>query len=70
MNSNTENHLLSTREAAKLLGMKPATLDAWRCRNKGPDWVVVGSRAIRYRLSVLTDFIHSGEVEISSKMFF
>lgn len=65
MSFTTENRLLSTKEAAKLLGMKPATLDAWRCRHKGPAWVVVGSRAIRYRLSALTNFIHSGEVEIA-----
>ena len=67
MTISTKDRLLATREAAILLGMKPATLDAWRCRNKGPAWVVVGSRAIRYRLSVLNEYLRSGEVEMTAQ---
>ena len=59
-----DNRLLTTREAAKLLRMKPSTLDAWRFRNQGPTWVVVGTRSIRYRYSALAEFIRIGEVEI------
>lgn len=61
MNTELDDRLLSTKKAAEFLGMKPATLDAWRCRKMGPDWVVVGKRSIRYRLTVLTNYLRSGE---------
>lgn len=63
MTMSTKNRLLATREAAMLLGLKPATLDAWRYRRQGPSWIVIGSRAIRYRRSVLEQYIRLHEIE-------
>lgn len=44
--------LLSNAEAASLLGIKPNTLEIWRCKSKGPRFVKLGREkqsAIRYR---------------------
>ena len=46
-----EDHpgLLSTKDAAPRCGVKPPTMDQWRYLNKGPRWIRVSARAIRYR---------------------
>lgn len=41
--------LLSEKEVAELLGFSPRTLQAWRVRGGGPEYVEVSSRCIRYR---------------------
>jgi|GEM_PF-3296534 len=49
--------LLTETEAADVLGVSPRTLSNWRCRGGGPDYVKMGSKAIRYRLNALNEFI-------------
>lgn len=49
---------LTTRDAAEYLGMKPQTLEAWRCRGDGPRFVKLG-RSVRYRQSDLDQWIES-----------
>ena len=51
------NQLLTTTEAAALLGLSPLTLQDWRSRNRGPRYVRLSRRAIRYRPSDIEDFI-------------
>jgi excisionase family DNA binding protein len=41
--------LLTTAEVAKLLKRHPQTLVQWRMWNKGPRFLVVDGRRIRYR---------------------
>lgn len=48
--------LLSTKQAAQLLGLKPNTLAKWRVAGTGPVFVTMG-RAVRYRVSDLRNFI-------------
>ena len=48
--------LLKTPEAAQKLRVTKATLESWRCRGGGPQFVKYG-RAIRYRPEDLYDFI-------------
>lgn len=47
----TPERLLTTRQASELLGLREATLIAWRSRGTPgrPQPVKVGSKAIRYR---------------------
>ena len=52
-----KEQLLTTRDAAKYLGLKPSCLDNWRWRGDGPQYVQVSTRAIRYRLSDLEAFV-------------
>ena len=48
--------MLRTSDAAKALGLKKSTLEAWRCRGGGPSFVRFGG-AIRYREEDLDRFI-------------
>lgn len=48
--------LLSTVEAAHLLGVSPATLETWRCRGGGPPFVKVGSRVL-YEPEALASYV-------------
>lgn len=43
---------LTQEEAAKFLGLSPATLQSWRSRKKGPPYARFG-RAVKYRLADL-----------------
>ena len=50
--------LLDEHAAAELLGCSPRTLQDWRWRGEGPEFVRLG-RAVRYAPSALRDFITS-----------
>jgi len=49
--------LLREVDTARILGVKCGTLSAWRYRGKGPRYVSLSSRAVRYRLKDLNQFI-------------
>ncbi|MEO0464939.1 MAG: helix-turn-helix domain-containing protein [Pseudomonadota bacterium] len=57
-----DKRLISTDEAAALLGLSPRTLEALRFRREGPPYVKLG-RAVRYDLGELEDWIASNRVE-------
>ncbi|HEV7675914.1 MAG TPA: helix-turn-helix domain-containing protein [Candidatus Angelobacter sp.] len=48
--------LISTKQAAEMLGTTVGTLKSWRSRGLGPKWVKLGS-AVRYDVEELLDFI-------------
>jgi excisionase family DNA binding protein len=49
--------LLRPKEAAAYLNVQPGTLKTWRWSGKGPRFMKVGNRSIRYRLEDLEAFI-------------
>ena len=51
--------LLTSVQVAEYLKIHPSTLSKWRCRKTGPVYIVVGSRAIRYRMKDILDFVES-----------
>ena len=57
--------LLSTKEAARLLGLSPKTLEAQRCRGQRDKslpvvpWVKLSSRCIKYRREDLVSYLAS-----------
>jgi excisionase family DNA binding protein len=53
------NTLLTTREAARRLGLAAGTLQNWRIRGQGPAFVRLG-KAIRYDEGDLARFIAQG----------
>jgi predicted DNA-binding transcriptional regulator AlpA len=55
----TSDRLLSSREAAEIIGLRESTLAAWRSRRtKGqPPAVRVGKRSIRYSEAALCEWI-------------
>ena len=55
--SSLMDQLLNTREAAKRLGQEPSTLRGWRCERRGPTFIVLGPRNIKYSASDLQSYI-------------
>jgi len=52
--------LLTNREAATRLKIKPNTLEIWRCKGKGPNYIKMGETKqapIRYRHSDIDDWL-------------
>jgi hypothetical protein len=54
--------LLTTREAARYLGIASGTLCNWRTRGQGPAWVCLG-RAIRYTPASLQHYLQQQAVQ-------
>jgi predicted DNA-binding transcriptional regulator AlpA len=50
--------LLTEKHLSRMLSISPRTLQAWRMRGFGPAFVRIG-RSIRYRQSVLTEWMKS-----------
>jgi predicted DNA-binding transcriptional regulator AlpA len=48
--------LLDVAETAKLLRQKEATLAAWRCHGRGPQYLKIG-RSIYYRRSAISTWL-------------
>lgn len=55
-----EQELLDTKSAAKRLGLSHQTLEKWRSQHRGPRFVKLGNKAVRYRKSDLDVFIEGG----------
>ena len=53
--------VLTSAEAAAYLGITRRTLESWKSRNIGPNWIVYSRCAHRYRLSVLNAFLLTRE---------
>ena len=53
----TTGDLLDEKEAAAMLALRVATLRNWRALRKGPRFVKIGQRLVRYRRADLEAFI-------------
>lgn len=49
--------LLTEAEAASYLRFTQRALQAWRCQGRGPRFVKISARAVRYRLEDLEQWI-------------
>ncbi len=54
-----ENVLLTTKDAARYLGVSSAFLERDRWAGARVPFVRIGSRAVRYEISALEAFVHS-----------
>lgn len=57
---NDVDDLLDNGQTAALLGIRPNTLEIWRCRGKGPVFCKLGEMPqapVRYRRSVVMDWL-------------
>ena len=54
--------LLNEEQAAALLGLSVKTLQAWRVRGQGPDFVRISGRIVRYEVQAVQRFIASQRV--------
>lgn len=68
----TVPQLLTTKDAARLLGVSHRTLEDWRLKGGGPRYILVGRRLVRYRISELKlfldrpDFGNTGEARLAA----
>ena len=55
------DQLLTTQQAAELLGLHPFTLHGWHCAGRRElPWYVIGGGRIRYRRGDVLDYIQRG----------
>jgi predicted DNA-binding transcriptional regulator AlpA len=52
-----ETKLLNTKQAAEVIGANPRTLDNWRNLGRGPVYVKLNARNVRYALADLLEYI-------------
>ena len=57
--------MLTTKEAARVLGMSHRTLQRWRYERRGPPHYRVG-KALRYRLEDLHEYLEKRRVDPNS----
>lgn len=55
--------LLRTAEAAEIIGADRRTLDNWRNLGRGPVYVKLNKRNVRYALADLLDYINQHKIE-------
>lgn len=58
----TNKKKLNTAEAAAYLGIRPNTLEIWRCKHKGPRYSKIGTRVL-YDLDDLEAFFTARAVD-------
>ena len=56
------DQLLSQVEAAELLGISPSTMNGWRVQGRGPAFVRLTARCVRYRISDLERWVDAQRV--------
>lgn len=58
----SEGRKLNNREAAAFLGVKPNTLEVWRCKHIGPRYAKLGRRVL-YDVADLEEFFASRSID-------
>jgi len=56
----SSDELLDNEQTAALLGIKPNTLEIWRCKGKGPEFVKMGDTPqapVRYQRSEVSRWL-------------
>lgn len=53
--------LLTTRQAAALLALRPNTLEIWRVSDKGPAYRKLAGRAVRYVEAEVLDWLSASQ---------
>ena len=57
--------LLTPKEAAEFLGIPSGTLAQWRSQRRGPPYIKLEERLVRYRRSDLEEYLSGHFVETS-----
>lgn len=57
MPKSEDEELLDTRAAARYLGVSPRTIERWRITGDGPEYVLHTPRCVRYRPTVLREWV-------------
>ena len=64
MMQNTEGKkLLTTPETARLLGVAVGTLNNWRSRREGPQYLKLGGKSVRYAIEDIAEWLKKRKVK-------
>jgi excisionase family DNA binding protein len=61
--------LLTSKETAEILSIPEGTLRQWRCAGKGPVFIKLGGKSVRYNRTDLDEFIRQGRQVPSVRAF-
>jgi excisionase family DNA binding protein len=66
--SGAGKRLLSPKQAAEFLGVPEGTLAQWRSQRRGPRYIKLEGRLVRYRASDLDNYLslHAIETEVDA----
>ena len=64
----TTSDMLNQREAAKLIGVSPFTMNGWRHRRTGPPFIRISSRCVKYRRADVLAWLEARRVETSDRI--
>ena len=56
---------LNEKEVARILGLSVATLRNWRHLRKGPNYVILGSRSVRYEITSVLKFAEERHINLN-----
>lgn len=59
--------LITTREVAERLGVSVRTVEDWRHRGRGPAYITLAPKAVRYDLAVVERYIADNTTRPGSK---
>jgi predicted DNA-binding transcriptional regulator AlpA len=57
-----DEQLLTTEQVAAITGLSKRTLEGWRQRRQGPDYIPLSTKVVKYRWGTLRAFIESRTV--------
>lgn len=61
-----KNNLMTQEQAAEYLEVHPATLTKWRLDGKGPNYIQLGEKKIRYKMEDLIQYIDNSKVVLKN----
>ena len=62
-----DSRRLSQDELSELWGISTSQLETWRSNKKGPPFIKLGPKIVRYRLSDILEFEEKNFVETNKK---
>tara|TARA_B100001971_G_C17981119_1_gene427436 strand:+ start:356 stop:586 length:231 start_codon:yes stop_codon:yes gene_type:complete len=55
--------LLTAKEVGKYLSVAPVTLAVWRCKRKGPKFIKIGGKSVRYSEKSINYFLRKSVIK-------
>jgi DNA-binding transcriptional MerR regulator len=63
-----DNKLLTQRQAAELLNVSPRTLEAWRLKGTGPQYIRYSNRCLRYSERDLAEWLAARSIRCAENI--
>lgn len=66
MGNDEKSSYLTTTEAARLLNISPRTLENWRVTGRGPTFIRLSSKCVRYDEAVVSSWLKSNTYRVTA----